>query len=98
MIPMKPLEGHVALITGASQGIGRACALRLAAQGATVALAARNLEKLHQVEAEIASAGGQAASFAMDVAQEEQIKSGVKAAQERFGKIDILVNNAGITR
>lgn len=95
---MKLLEGHVALVTGASQGIGRACALRLAAQGASVALAARNVENLKQVEAEIASSGGQAAGFAMDVAQEEQIKSAVKAALERFGKIDILVNNAGIAR
>lgn len=95
---MKPLEGRVALVTGASQGIGRACAIRLAAEGATVALAARNSEKLSQVETEIASAGGQAASFAMDVAQEEQVKTGIKAALERFGKIDILVNNAGITR
>ena len=95
---MKPLEGRVAFVTGASQGIGRACARRLAQQGASVALAARNVEKLQQVESEIASAGGQAASFAMDVAQEDQIKSTFKAALELFGKIDILVNNAGITR
>ena len=95
---MKPLEGRVALVTGASQGIGRACALRLAAQGAKVALAARNSDKLQQVEAEIAAAGGEAGSITMDVAQEEQIKSGTKAALDRFGKIDILVNNAGITR
>jgi 3-oxoacyl-[acyl-carrier protein] reductase len=95
---MKPLQSRIAFVTGASQGIGRACALRLASQGASVALAARNLGKLQQVESEIISAGGEAGSFAMDVAQEEQIKSAVKAAQERFGKIDILVNNAGITR
>src|SRR5689334_8134758 len=95
---MKPLEGRIAFVTGASQGIGRACAIRLAAQGAKVALAARNTDKLQQVESSIASEGGEAASFAMDVAQEEQIKSAVKGAQERFGKIDILVNNAGITR
>lgn len=95
---MKPLEGRVAFVTGASQGIGRACALRLAAQGAKVALAARNMDKLQQVESEIASNGGEAASFAMDVAQEEQIKSAAKAVQERFSKVDILVNNAGITR
>ncbi|HKR31787.1 MAG TPA: 3-oxoacyl-[acyl-carrier-protein] reductase [Terriglobales bacterium] len=88
----------MALVTGASQGIGRACALRLAAQGAKVALAARNSDKLQQVEAEIAAAGGEAGSITMDVAQEEQIKSGTKAALDRFGKIDILVNNAGITR
>jgi 3-oxoacyl-[acyl-carrier protein] reductase len=95
---MKPFEGRVALVTGASQGIGRACAMRLAAEGATVALAARNTEKLSQVENEITSTGGQAAGFAMDVAQEEQVKSAIKAALDRFGKIDILVNNAGITR
>ena len=95
---MKPLEGRIAFVTGASQGIGRACAIRLAAQGAKVALAARNTDKLQQVESAIASEGGEAASFAMDVAQEEQIKSAVKSAQERFGKVDILVNNAGITR
>ncbi len=95
---MKPLDGRVALVTGASQGIGRACAIRLAREGARVALAARNFEKLQQVESEIASAGGEAASFAMDVAQEEQIKSATKSAIERFGKIDILVNNAGITK
>lgn len=95
---MKPLEGRVALVTGASQGIGRACAIRLAAEGASVALAARNTDKLRQVEDEITSAGGQAAAFAMDVAQEEQVKTAIKAAIERFGKIDVLVNNAGITR
>src|SRR5437879_1411967 len=95
---MKPLESRVALVTGASQGIGRACALRLAAQGASVALAARNVEKLQQVESGITAACGQPASFAMDVAQEEQIKMTFKSAVERFGKIDILVNNAGITR
>jgi 3-oxoacyl-[acyl-carrier protein] reductase len=95
---MKPLESHVALVTGASQGIGRACALRLAAQGAKVALCARNADKLQQVQGEISAAGGEAASFTMDVAQEDQIKSAVKAAQDRFGKVDILVNNAGITR
>ncbi len=92
------LEGRVALVTGASQGIGRACALRLGAAGASIALAARNQDKLQQVAAEIASGGGQAAAFPMDVASEEQIKAGVRAAQEKFGKIDILVNNAGITR
>jgi 3-oxoacyl-[acyl-carrier protein] reductase len=92
------LEGRVALVTGASQGIGQACALALARQGASVALAARNQQKLEEVAGQIAAAGGKAAVFAMDVANEEQIKSGIKTAIAHFGKIDILVNNAGITR
>jgi 3-oxoacyl-[acyl-carrier protein] reductase len=95
---MADLEGRIALVTGASQGIGRACALELARAGATVALAARNEARLAEVAAEIAAAGGQAAAFALDVASEESIKAGAKAVIERFGKVEILVNNAGITR
>jgi 3-oxoacyl-[acyl-carrier protein] reductase len=92
------LSGRVALVTGASQGIGRACAVRLAQSGAAVAVAARNREKLDEVVGEITAGGGQAAAFALDVADEEQIKSVFKAVIAQFGKIDILVNNAGITR
>jgi len=92
------LAGHVALVTGASQGIGRACALKLASAGAAVAVAARNQEKLNELVNEITAAGGKAAAFPLDVGDEEQIKSTVKAAIAQFGKIDILVNNAGITR
>jgi 3-oxoacyl-[acyl-carrier protein] reductase len=92
------LNGHVAFITGASQGIGRACALRLAKEAAAVAVAARNQEKLNELVAEITSFGGQAAAFPLDVADEEQIQSSIKAAIAHFGKIDILLNNAGITR
>jgi len=92
------LSGRVALVTGASQGIGRACALRLAASGAAVAVAARNQEKLTDLLREIEAAGGKASAFQMDVADEEQIKAAFKAALGQFGKIDILVNNAGITR
>ncbi|HEU5412184.1 MAG TPA: 3-oxoacyl-[acyl-carrier-protein] reductase [Candidatus Angelobacter sp.] len=95
---MPGLTGHVALITGASQGIGRACALALAESGAQIALAARNEEKLAAVVKEIEGKGGQAAAFAMDVSNEESVKGAVKSALERFGKIDILVNNAGITK
>jgi len=95
---MSGLEGRIALVTGASQGIGRACALALAEAGATVALAARNESKLAEVAAEIEAAGGKAAAFALDVASEESIKAGSKAILERFGKVEILVNNAGITR
>jgi 3-oxoacyl-[acyl-carrier protein] reductase len=72
--------------------------LALAESGAALALAARNEAKLADVVKEIELKGGQAAAFRMDVANEEEVKAAVKAAQERFGKIDILVNNAGITR
>jgi 3-oxoacyl-[acyl-carrier protein] reductase len=92
------LQGRIALVTGASQGIGRACALELARAGATVALAARNESKLAEVAAEIEAAGGHAAAFALDVASEDSIKSVIKAIHDRFGKVEILVNNAGITR
>ncbi|HEV8524811.1 MAG TPA: 3-oxoacyl-[acyl-carrier-protein] reductase [Terriglobales bacterium] len=94
----KDLTGRVAMVTGASRGIGRACALGLARAGAAVALASRNQEKLAQVASEICAAGGNAAVFVMDVGSEDQIHSALKAAQDRFGKIDILVNNAGINR
>ena len=92
------LAGHVALVTGASQGIGRACALKLASAGTAVAVAARNQEKLNELVNEITATGGKAAAFPLDVGDEEQIKSTVKAVIAQFGKIDILVNNAGITR
>ena len=95
---MADLQGRIALVTGASQGIGRACAIELAKTGATVALAARNEAKLAEVAAEITAAGGQAAAFALDVASEESIKNGAKAILDRYGKVEILVNNAGITR
>ena len=92
------LSGHVAFVTGASQGIGRTCALRLAKDGAAVAVAARNQEKLNDLVQEISAAGGKAAAFTLDVANEDQVKETIKAAIAQLGKIDILVNNAGITR
>jgi 3-oxoacyl-[acyl-carrier protein] reductase len=92
------LSGRVAFVTGASQGIGRACAARLAKEGAAIAVAARSQEKLDELAGEITAAGGKAAVFALDVTDEEQVKSAIKAAIAQFGKIDILVNNAGITR
>ena len=95
---MPGVKGRVALVTGASQGIGRACALALAEGGALIALAARNVEKLGEVAKEIESKGGQAATFPMDVSKEDEVKNAVKAVLERFGKIEILVNNAGVTR
>src|ERR1700733_8752534 len=95
---MASLQGKTALVTGASQGIGRACALALAGAGAKVALAARNEAKLNEVASEIAAAGGAAAVFALDISSEESIKSCAKSAIAHFGSVEILVNNAGITR
>src|SRR6202045_3577439 len=92
------LSGRVALVRGASQGTGRACALKLATGGAAVAVAARSQEKLDELVSEITATGGKAAAFSLDVTDEEQVKSAIKAAIPQFGKIDILVNNAGITR
>ena len=92
------LSGRVAFVTGASQGIGRACALKLATEGAAVALAARNQDKLNELANEIASSGGKALACALDVSDEEQVKVSIKNVIDQFGKIDILVNNAGITR
>ena len=85
---MSTLSGRIALVTGASQGIGRAVALELARRGAHVALAARNVEKLAAVEAEIAAAGGTAKAFALDVASEESIKNGAKAKWTVTGTTD----------
>ncbi|HEY4357537.1 MAG TPA: 3-oxoacyl-[acyl-carrier-protein] reductase [Acidobacteriaceae bacterium] len=95
---MNTLNGKIALVTGASQGIGRGCALELAKAGATVALAARSVDKLEAAVAEIAAAGGQAKAFALDLASEESIKACAKAVLAEFGKVDVLVNNAGITK
>ena len=95
---MISLEGRVALVTGASQGIGRACALSLAVAGAQVALAARNSAKLAEVASEIEAAGGKSVPFELDLASEESIRAGAKAVLAQFGKIEILVNNGGITR
>ncbi len=92
------LSGRVALVTGASQGIGRACALKLASQGATVAVVARTQEKLDALEKEISAVGGKAAAFTLDVSNEEQIKTVIKSVIGQLGKIDVLVNNAGVTR
>jgi 3-oxoacyl-[acyl-carrier protein] reductase len=95
---MFSLRDKVALVTGASQGIGRDTAVALAEAGAKVAVAARNEEKLSVVVADIAAAGGTAFALKMDVAEAEQVKVGFKQVLEKFGRLDILVNNAAITR
>ncbi|HXN65849.1 MAG TPA: 3-oxoacyl-[acyl-carrier-protein] reductase [Candidatus Acidoferrales bacterium] len=95
---MFSLKDRVALVTGASQGIGRATALALASAGAKVACAARNVEKLESVVAEIGAMDREARAIPMDVADAEQVKAGFKQVTERFGRLDILVNNAAVTR
>jgi 3-oxoacyl-[acyl-carrier protein] reductase len=96
---MFSLKDKVALVTGASQGIGRDTALALAEAGAKVAVAARNEEKLKALVNEIVGReAGQALAVKMDVADAEQVKVGFKAVLEKFGRLDILVNNAAITR
>jgi 3-oxoacyl-[acyl-carrier protein] reductase len=95
---MGNLQGRTAFVTGASQGIGRACAIELAKCGARVALAARNESRLESVAEEIRAAGGEAKAFTLDLASEDSIHAAAKAALAHFGSIEILVNNAGITK
>jgi 3-oxoacyl-[acyl-carrier protein] reductase len=95
---MNRFDGRVALVTGASRGIGKAIASPLASEGATVLAAARSTPPLDRVVAEITSAGGKARSVALDVADSASIDEAVKGALESQGQIDILVNNAGVTQ
>jgi len=94
---MARLEGKVALVTGASRGIGEAIARRLASEGAAVLAAARTAEALDRVVGEIGAAGGKASALPLDLADEVSIAAGAKAALDRHGQVDILVNNAGVT-
>src|SRR6266851_2877241 len=95
---MFSLKDKVAVVTGASQGIGRDTALALSEAGAKVVVAARSEDKLATLVGEIVAAGGEAYAVKMDVADAEQVKTGFKQVIERFGRLDILVNNAAITR
>src|SRR4029077_19479093 len=95
---MFSLRDKVALVTGASQGIGRATALALAEAGAKVGVAARSADKLASLVSEIEGAGGEALAVPMDVADGAQVKAGFKQLLAKFGRLDILVNNAAITR
>lgn len=92
------LTGQTALVTGASQGLGRAIAVGLAKAGASVACVARNVEKLQATVAEITAAGGTAAAFACDVTNGESVQKTIDDVLAKWGKLHILVNNAGITR
>ena len=89
---------RTAMVTGASRGIGRICALELARSGARVVLAARSLDKLEEVAAEIQAAGGEAKALVIDMSSRDSIQAAVSSAQKEWGPIHILVNNAAITK
>ncbi len=90
------LSGKIAVITGASKGLGKAMALALSRKGAAIALVSRDLEKLESVAHEIRSTGGQAAVFKADVRDEKQIQDVEREVANQLGKVQILINNAGI--
>lgn len=93
---MNRFEGRVALVTGASRGIGEAIARRLAAEGAIVLAAARSASVLDRVVADISKSGGRARVLPLDVSEPSSIEAAMKSALEEHGQIDVLVNNAGI--
>ena len=92
------LKEKVAIVTGASRGIGRSIALEMAARGAKVVVSARGADGVKQITAEIRARGGEGFGVAADVALAADVENLAAAAVERFGRIDILVNNAGVTR
>ena len=92
----KELQGKVALITGASRGLGKAMALALAAAGARVALVSRNLDRLNEVQREIENAGGEAQVFQADVTSEEHVRRLEGDVTAALGPVNILINNAGM--
>lgn len=96
MPPTQPLTGRIALITGASRGLGRAMALALSREGATVALVARDRAKLLSVREEVGAAGGKAAVFEADVCDEDRIRELEAQVARELGRVQILINNAGI--
>jgi 3-oxoacyl-[acyl-carrier protein] reductase len=90
------LDGQVAIVTGASRGIGRAIALTLARNGVRVSLAARTEIQLEALQSEIAGFGGEATVFPTDISSEADVVALVRGSVERFGRLDIVVNNAGL--
>ena len=91
------LDGKVAIVTGGSRGIGRAIAVALGAEGATLVLAARSPEKLDETANVVRRAGGRAETVVAELTEEDSIRSLVAVARDKFGRLDILINNAGIT-
>ena len=90
------LSGRTALVTGASQGLGRRFATVLAEHGAAVALAARQSDKLRELEREIAAGGGRIARVTLDVTDQTSIEGAIAAVEDALGPIDVLINNAGV--
>ncbi len=93
----KQLASKVAIVTGASRGIGRAISVALAQEAATVVLAARSIQKLQETADQVTKAGGKAEIVVTELTEEESIKNLVKVTHEKFSRLDILVNNAGVT-
>ena len=93
----KQLAGKVAIVTGASRGIGKAISLVFAKEAATVVIAARAIDKMNETARLVTAAGGKAQIIPTELTDENSIKNLVKATGERFGRLDILINNAGIT-
>jgi len=93
---MKNIKEKVVVITGASSGLGEATARMLSAQGATVVLGARRIERLQKLADELTANGGQALALATDVTDHDQVKSLVDAAVQKYGRIDVMINNAGL--
>jgi len=93
----KQLASKVAIVTGASRGIGRAISVSLAQEGATVVLAARSIRKLQETADKVTEAGGKAEIVVTELTEEEAIKNLVETTGEKFDRLDILVNNAGVT-
>ncbi|MHC4175565.1 MAG: SDR family oxidoreductase [Planctomycetota bacterium] len=93
----KRLAGKIAIVTGASRGIGKAICIALAQEAATVVLAARSIQKLQETADQVTQAGGKADIVLTELTEEESIKNLIKTTSEKFNRLDILVNNAGVT-
>ena len=91
------LAGNVAIVTGASRGIGRAISVALAQESATIVLAARSIQELQKTAEKVTNAGGQAKIILVELTEEQSIRNLIQVTEEKLGRLDILVNNAGVT-